>query len=55
MIATVVFFAEEGMFEGMLMSDVWVAAMHEGTGQVFVGTRAWFKVVELVGSERGGV
>ena len=29
MIATVVFFAEEGVLEGMLMSDVGVAAMHE--------------------------
>ena len=54
MIATVVFFAEEGMFEGVLMSDVWMAAMHEGMGQVFVGTGAWFKVMELVGGERGG-
>ena len=53
MIATVVFFAEEGMLEGMLMGDVWTAVMHEGTGQVFVGAGAQFEVVELVGGERG--
>ena len=32
MIATVVFFTEERVFKGMLMSDVQVAAMREGTG-----------------------
>ena len=31
MIATVSFFAEEGVLEGMLVGDVWVAAMCEGT------------------------
>ena len=30
MIATVVFFTEEGVLKGMLVSDVGVAAMHEG-------------------------
>ena len=31
MIATVVFFAEEGVFKGVLMGDVRAAAMCEGT------------------------
>ena len=53
MIATVVFFAEEGVFKSVLVGDMWMAAMHEGTREVFVRTGAWFKVVELVGSERG--
>ena len=53
MIATVVFFAEECMFEGMLVSDVWVAVMHEGAREVFVRTGTWFEVVEFVGCERG--
>ena len=30
MIATVVFFTEEGVLEGMLMGDVWATAMHKG-------------------------
>ena len=30
MIATVVFFAEECMLKGMLVSDMWAAAMCEG-------------------------
>ena len=54
MIATVVFLAKECVFEGMLVGDVWATAMHEGTRQVFVGTGAWFKDVELVGSKGGG-
>ena len=53
MIATVVFFAKECMFEGMLVGDVQAAAMCEGTRQVFVRTGAWFKDVEFVGSEGG--
>ena len=55
MIATVVFFAKECMFKGMLVGDVWVAAMREGMRQVNVGTGAWFKDVKLVGSEGGGL
>ena len=51
MIATVVFFAEEGMLKGVLMGDVRVAAMHEGVREVFVRARAWFKDVELVCGE----
>ena len=54
MIATVVFFAEEGMFKCMLVGDVWATAMCEGMRQVFVRTGAQFKLVEVVGSERGG-
>ena len=53
MIATVVFFTEECVFEGMLMSDVWVAVMCEGAREVFVGAGAQFKDVEFVGCERG--
>ena len=30
MIATVVFFAEEGVLKGVLVSDVWVTVMREG-------------------------
>ena len=30
MIATVVLFTEEGVLEGMLVSDMQAAAMHEG-------------------------
>ena len=32
MIATVVFLAKEGVFKGMLMSEVGAAAMREGAG-----------------------
>ena len=32
MIATVVLFAEERVFEGMLMGDVGMAAVHKRTG-----------------------
>ena len=53
MIATVVFFAEEGMFEGMLVGDMWAAAMREGARQVFVGAGAQFKVMEFVSGKRG--
>ena len=55
MIATVVFFTEEGMFKGMLVGDMWVAAMHEGVKQVFVRAETQFKVVEFVGSKRCGL
>ena len=55
MIATVVFFAKEGVLESMLVGDVQVAAMHKGVRQVFVRTGAWFKVMEFMGSERGSV
>ena len=54
MIATVVFFTEEGMLKGMLMGDVWTAVMCEGMRQVFVGAGAWFKVMEFVGGKGGG-
>ena len=55
MIATVVFLAEECMFKGMLVGDMQAAAMHEGAGQVFVGTRAWFKDMELVSGKGGSL
>ena len=32
MIATVVFFTEEGVLKGVLMGDVWMTVMHEGMG-----------------------
>ena len=53
MIATVVFFAEEGVLKGVLVGDMRVAAMHERKGQVFVRAGTWFEVVKFVGSERG--
>ena len=40
MIATVVLFAKECVFKGMLVGNVQVAVMHEGTRQVFVRTGA---------------
>ena len=54
MIATIVFFTEEGMLEGVLMGDVRAAVMHEGTGQVLVGAGAQFKVMEFVSGKGGG-
>ena len=54
MIATVMFFTEEGMLEGMLMGDVQVAAMCEGAREVFVRARAQLEDVKFVGCERGG-
>ena len=54
MIATVVFFAEEGMLEGVLVGDMWVAVMHEGTREVLVRAGAQFKDMEFVGSKGGG-
>ena len=55
MIATVVFFTEEHVFKCMLVSDVWVAAMHEGMGEVFVRTGTRFEDVEFVSCERGSL
>ena len=48
MIATVVFFAEECVFKGMLVGDMWATVMREGAREVLMGTRAWFKDVEFV-------
>ena len=53
MIATVVFFAEVPMFEGVLVSDVWSAAMHERARQILVRARTGFKDMELVSGEWG--
>ena len=55
MIATVVFFAEEHVFEGMLMGDVWVTAMHEGTREVFVRTGTQLKDVKFVSCKGGSL
>ena len=52
MIATVVFFTEGPVLEGILVGDVWVTAMHKGVREVFAGARAWFKDVEFVGGVR---
>ena len=53
MIATVVFFAEECVFESVLMGDVWVAVMHEGMREILVGTGTQLKDMEFVGGKRG--
>ena len=53
MIATVVFFADKGMLKGMLVGDMWAAAMCEGAREVLVRAGAQFKDMEFVGS-RGG-
>ena len=55
MIATVVFFTEEGVLEGVLMGDVWTAVMCKGARQVFVGASTWFEVVEFVGGKGGSM
>ena len=55
MIATVVFFAEEWVLEGMLVGDVQMTAMCEGEREVFVRAGAWLEDVEFVGHERGGL
>ena len=54
MIATVVFFTEVPMFEGMLMSDVWSAVMRERARQIFVRTGTGLEDVEFLGGERRG-
>ena len=53
MIATVVLFAEERVFKGMLMSNVGVAAVHERARQILVWTRAGFEDMEFVGGKQG--
>ena len=54
MIATVVFLAEVPVFEGMLVSDVGSAAMHERARQILVWTRAGLEGVELMGGKWRG-
>ena len=54
MIATVVFFAEEGVFKSMLVSDMGAAMMCERARQILVWTRAGFEDMELVGGVRRG-
>ena len=49
MIATVRFFTEERVFEGMLVSNVGVAAMRERVQQILVQARTGFEDVKLVG------
>ena len=49
MIATVVFFAEERVFEGMLMGNVGAAMVCKRVRQIFVWARAGFEDVKLVG------
>ena len=55
MIATVVFFTEVPVFKGMLVSDVWPAAMHERARQILVWARAGFEDVEFMGRKWGRV
>ena len=55
MIATVVFFAEVPVFEGVLVSDMGSAAMHERARQILVWTRAGLEDVKLVSGEWGRV
>ena len=52
MIATVVFFTEVPMFKGVLMSDVWSAAMRERARQILVWARTRLEDVEFVSGER---
>ena len=52
MIATVVFFTEVPMFEGVLMSDMWLATMRERAQQILVQTGAGLEDVEFMGGER---
>ena len=49
MIATVAFFAEGPVLKGMLVSDMWTAAMHKGMREVFTGERTQLKDVKFVG------
>ena len=53
MIATVVLFAEVPVFEGMLVSNVWLATMRERVQQILVRTRAGLKDVEFVSGKWG--
>ena len=50
MIATVVFFTEKPVLEGMLVSNVGPAVVGEGVREVFARAGAQLKDVELVGS-----
>ena len=54
MIATVRFFAEEGVQEGMLVSDVQSAVMHERAREILVLTGAQMELMEFVGGVRCG-
>ena len=36
MIATVVFFAEEGVLQSMLVCDMWVAVVHKRAREIFL-------------------
>ena len=53
MIATVVFFAEVPVFEGVLVGNMWSAAVRERARQILVRTQAGFEDVEFVGCEWG--
>ena len=55
MIATVVFFAEIPVFEGMLVSNVQSAAVCKRVRQILVRARAGLKDVELVSGKWGRV
>ena len=53
MIATVGFFTEVPVFEGVLVCNVCSAAMRERARQILVWTGTGFEDVEFVGGERG--
>ena len=55
MIAIVVFFTEGPVLEGVLVSDVWPAVVHEWMREIFARERAWLKDMEFVGSIWHGV
>ena len=53
MIATVVLFAEEQVFKGMLVGDVGAATMHERVRQILVWAGARLEDVELMSGKWG--
>ena len=52
MIATVVFFKEEQVLQGMLVCDMWVAAMCKGAREVFIGIGAQLEDMKFIGGVR---
>ena len=49
MIAAVAFFTEGPVLEGMLMSDVWSAAVCNRVREILARAGTWLKDVEFVG------
>ena len=48
MIATVAFFTKRPVLKGMLVSDVWAAAVCKGVREIFAGEGTWLKDMKLV-------